>query len=339
MDLQTLPDLDIKVLVAFDEIYKRQSLTAAAEKLGITQSAISKHLQRLRNELGDPLFLRAPKSMRMEPTPRAESLRGPISDMLCAYFERIVAAPSFDPATTERVFRIHASDLGLSVLMPILTPALEARAPYCRVQAVSGSQKDVLDGLETGALDLSISAFSTLEGIGLYQQRFCEERHVVLAREGHPLAQRGAPLDPETFASQMHILVAVGSTGHGHGRAEAWLRNAIDASHIAMEVPSFLLGMLMMQGRDYLMTAPTLAATVAPKFGLVSLACPLALPSFTVSQYWHRRFAQDPACQWLRALVRDVVAGTCKALTASPQIAQAAREAPLGVPHFAEAHS
>ncbi len=322
MNLQALPDLDIKVLVAFDEIYKRQSLTAAAEGLGITQSAISKHLQRLRQALGDPLFLRAPKSMRMEPTPRAQLLRGPIGEILRAYFEHIIVAPAFNPLSAERTFTIHASDLGLSVLMPILIPALAARAPNCRVKAVSGSQKDVLDGLETGAIDVSISAFSALDGIGLYQQRFCVEGHVVLVREGHPLTQQDAPLDVESFVSGSHIVVSVGSTGHGHGRAEALLRKAIEPARIAMEVPNFLVAMLMLRDSDHLLTAPTLAATIAPKFGMVSLACPLHLPSFTVSQYWHQRFALDPACQWLRSLIREVVAEACNALIPPLRVAQ-----------------
>ena len=311
MDLQSLPDLDIKLLVAFEEIFKRQSLTAAAECLGITPSAISKYLQRMRHELRDPLFIRAPKSMRMEPTPRAESLRKPIGEILQAYFERIAFTQAFDPTTTDRVFRIHASELGMAMLMPLFTKALESRAPKCHIQAVSGSQKDVLDWLETGAIDLSISAFTKLEGIGLYQQRICDEHYVLLVRKGHPWTHERGPVDLKRFVSHSHVLVTAKSTGHVHGMAESQLREAIPASNIAMEVPSFLVAMFLLQETDHVLVAPKLGASMlGPKFGLVELECPLRLPTFTISQYWHERFALDPAGQWMRGLIHDIVNDT-----------------------------
>lgn len=319
MNLQSLPDLDIKVLIAFDEIWKHQSLTAAATTLGITQSAISKYLQRMREQLSDPLFVRAPKSMRMEPTPRAQRLRGPVTDILRAYFEKIAMPPSFDPLTADRIFTIHASDLGLSILLPILTSELALYAPKCHIKAISACQRDVLEGLEAGALDLSISAFMSLSGIQLYQQRICEEGYVVLVDKDHPLTRSREPLDREVFLSNTHILVSASSTGHAHGRAEACLLDAVPPANIAMEVPSFLVGMVMLQGSRHVLTAPNIAAThLATRFGLISFPCPLPLPSIKISQYWHERFAQDPASQWLRTLIHDAVSGTRDMLHAEP---------------------
>jgi len=319
MNLQSLPDLDIKVLIAFDEIWKHRSLTTAAATLGITQSAISKYLQRMREQLSDPLFVRAPKSMRMEPTPRAQRLRGPVLEILRAYFEQIAVPPSFDPLSAERVFTIHASDLGLSILLPILTAEVALHAPKCRIKAISACQRDVLEGLEAGAIDLSISAFVTLSGIQLYQQRVCEEGYVVLLDKNHPLARAHEPLDREVFLSQTHILVSASGSGHAHGHAETCLLDAVPSANIAMEVPSFLVGMLMLQGSRHVLTAPNLAAGhFAARFGLVSLRCPLPLPSIKISQYWHERFARDPASQWLRNLIHDAVSGTRDMLHAEP---------------------
>jgi DNA-binding transcriptional LysR family regulator len=319
MNLQSLPDLDIKVLIAFDEIWKHQSLTAAAATLGITQSAISKYLQRMREQLSDPLFVRAPKSMRMEPTPRAQRLRDPVQEILRAYFEQIAVSPSFDPLSAARVFAIHASDLGLSVLLPILTAEVALHAPKCRIKAVSACQRDVLEGLEAGAIDLSISAFVTLSGIQLYQQRICEEDYVILVDKDHPLARAREPLDREAFLSQTHILVSASGSGHAHGRAEACLLDALSSANIAMEVPSFLVGMVMLQGSCHVLTTPNIASShLATRFGLVSLRCPLPLPSIKISQYWHERFSHDPACQWLRKLIHDAVSSIRDMRNAEP---------------------
>lgn len=82
----------------------------------MTQSAISKLLQRLRHELGDTLFVRTQKGM--EPTPRAMALKGPITEILQTFYDQIVVAPDFDPVTSDRIFTIHASDLGISALIP-----------------------------------------------------------------------------------------------------------------------------------------------------------------------------------------------------------------------------
>jgi|GEM_PF-20142 len=304
MDIQTFPDLDLKLLLAFEAICKHQSLTIAAEQLGISQSAISKYLQRMRVQLDDPLFVRAPKSMRMELTPRASAIRAPINEILRAYFERVVTSPTFDPAESERVFRIHVSDAGLAVLLPTLTRQLENSAPGCRIRAVSGNQREVLDGLEAGTIDLSISSYTNLDEVGLYQQRICEEHYTLLADPSHRLATRPGSLNFDAFVCCTHILVCAGSTGHAHGRAESLLRETIPPMNIALEVPSFMAAMLMLSGTEHLLVVPELAArALAHRFGLVTLPCPLRLPPFTVWQYWHERFALDPAARWLRNLI------------------------------------
>ena len=175
MDFHKLPNLDLRLLVVFDEISKLHSLTLAANSLGITQSAISKSLQRLRHELGDTLFVRTQKGM--EATPRAVALKVPIGEILDTYYERISAAPHFDPATSDRIFTIHASDLGLSALVPVLAHELKTKAPHSRLHAISGSKKEVVEGLGNGEIDLSVGAFSSLHESGIYQQRLYAEKY------------------------------------------------------------------------------------------------------------------------------------------------------------------
>jgi len=304
LDFHKLPHIDLRLLVIFDEIRKHRSLTLAADSLGVTQSAMSKSLQRLRHQLGDSLFVRTQKGM--EPTTRAKALEGAVSDILRTFHEKIAVAPPFDPKSSDRIFSIHASDIGMSAFLPALTQELALRAPRSRVAAITGNQKEVVEALETGDIDLSIGAFSTLDEPGIYQQRLYVERYICLVRQGHPLLGL-ASFDAQTFRDQSHVVIASGRTGHAHGRAEAILLEEIDPSRVAMRVPGFILAAMLLRQSDHVLTIPSVAAlTLAPEFGLQSLTCPIELPEFTVLQYWHERFAHDPAGQWLRSLIHDV---------------------------------
>jgi DNA-binding transcriptional LysR family regulator len=308
MDLHKLPNLDLRLLVVFAEIRRHRSLTLAANSLGLTQPAISKSLQRLRHELGDPLFIRTQNGM--EATPRAVSLEAPVADILRAYYERIAVAPSFDPTESDRVFTIHASDLGLSVLIPPIARDLKSKAPHTRLHAISSCHQELAAELASGGIDLAIGAFSFSHESGIYQQRLYMEKYVSLVREDHPLSRRDV-FDVALFQQQTHIVVSAGKSGHLHGRAESKLLEDIPPENVAIRVPSFVLAAILLRNADHVLTIPAVAArALVAEFRLVCLPCPLDLPGFTVTQYWHERFLDDPACQWLRRRVHELF-GDC----------------------------
>lgn len=305
MDIHKLPNLDLRLLVVFDEIRRHRSLTLAANSLGLTQSAISKSLQRLRNELGDALFIRTQNGM--EATPRAISLEAPIADILRAYCEQIAVAPSFDPAASDRIFTIHASDLGLSLLVPPIVRELKARAPHTRLHAISASQQDLTSGLASGDIDLALGAYSFSHESGIYQQRLYTEKYSCVVRANHPLSRCDA-FDMEQFRQQTHIVVAAGKSGHIHGRAESMLLDEIPPQNVAICVPSFVLGAMLLHNTDHVLTIPSVAARgIATEFHLAFLPCPLGVPGFPVAQYWHERFLDDPACRWFRTLIHKLL--------------------------------
>lgn len=306
MDFLNLPNLDLRLLIVFDEVRKHHSLTLAANKLGINQSSISKSLQRLRHELGDTLFVRTQKGM--ETTPRAEALAAPIAEILRTYYEQIAIAPHFDPATSDRVFTISASDLGVSALVPTLAQDFRATAPRTRLHAISGGQRELAEGLASGEIDLAIGAFSFLHESGIYQQRLYAEQYTSLARAGHPLSQLET-IGIDLFQQQTHIVVSAAKSGHLHSHAEAILLGEIPPQNVAMKVPSFVLAAMLLRNTDHILTIPSVAAsTLVTEFGLVRLQCPIDLPGFTVAQYWHERFVHDPACLWLRTRVHALFA-------------------------------
>jgi DNA-binding transcriptional LysR family regulator len=305
MDRYKLPNLDLRLLVVFDEIRRHRSLTLAANSLGLSQPTISKSLQRLRNELGDPLFIRTQNGM--EATPRALSIETAIAEILRTYYERVAIAPTFDPAKSNRIFTLHASDLGLSVLLPPIAGDLKSAAPHTRIHAITVSQQDLTVGLANGDIDLALGAFSFSHDTGIYQQRLYSEKYICLVRADHPLCQYGS-IDLEQFRQQTHIVVAAGKTGHQHRRAESILLDEIPPQNIAISVPSFVLAATLMRNTDHVLTIPSVAARgLAAEFGLVAMTCPLDLPGFSVAQYWHERFFDDPACRWFRARVHDLL--------------------------------
>jgi DNA-binding transcriptional LysR family regulator len=304
VDLHKLPNLDFRLLVVFDEIRRHRSLTQAAQSLGMTQPAISKSLQRLRRELGDQLFIRTANGM--EATPRAISLNAPVADILRAYYERIAVAPMFDPVESERVFTIHSSDLGLSVLIPAIARDLKSKAPHTRVHAISVGEQELAAGLTSGVIDLAFGAVSFRHESGIYQRRLYTERYLSLVCADHPLS-RGGALDFEKFQQQMHIVVSAGNSGHLHGRAESLLLAAIPPQNVAIRVPSFVLAAMLLRNTDYVLTIPSVAArALADEFHLTFIPCPIDLPGFTVTQYWHERFLDDPALRWLRMRVHEL---------------------------------
>jgi hypothetical protein len=131
----------------------------------------------------------------------------------------------------------------------------------------------------------------------------------LLVDQSRRFAALSESLNLEVFLTCTHIVVCTGNTGHAHERAESLLCEAIPPTNIAQEVPSFTIAMLMLSGTNHLLTAPDLAArALAHRLGLVILPCPLRLPPFTISQYWHKRFALDPAPRWLRNLIHDAAA-------------------------------
>jgi len=304
MDYYKLPNIDVRLLVIFDEIRKHRSLTQAAIGLGLTQSAISRSLQRLRQQFGDPLFVRTPKGM--EPTTRADKLAGPVSQILETYFSQMAVAPHFDPQTSRRLFTLHASDLGMAVLLPKLAKELKVRAPQVRLGAVQASQREVLAGLESGEIDVSVGTFANVNDGGIYQARLFSERYVCMVRAGHPLARAEQPISLDTYYKQSHIVVVTGKSGHVHHLAESMLLEA-PYLDVAMTVPSFVLAAMLLRETDHVLTVPSGAvASLMDEFQLARLNCPVELPGFTVVQYWHERFHNDPASKWFRALVHDI---------------------------------
>jgi LysR family transcriptional regulator, mexEF-oprN operon transcriptional activator len=301
---------DLNLLVAFDALMSERSVTRAAQRLGMTQSAMSHNLGRLRTVFDDELFVRSPKGV--EPTPRAQALAGTVSSILCTVQGRLLAPEAFDPATANRRFTIGMSDYLEGLLLPYLIPALRAEAPGVSLEICSIGQFYTSELLDEGKIDIGLGRIET-GGVLHKRRKLWSERYVVLCQA--EAVQPSGVLDLETFLASPH---AVLSAREGNCRlvddalAELGLRRfAIVTTPHVYALPN----LVRMTGA--LATLPaTIAGCWASLFGLAVSELPFAVPSFDISMTWHASFDRDAAHLWLRARILAALEAARKEMAA-----------------------
>lgn len=286
--------LDISLLRALDALLRDGQVTRAAQRLGLTQSAMSHALGRLRQIFDDPLFVRTPRGIT--PTPRAAQLAEPLARVF-GELERLVSPPeAFDPAKLSRRFALASTDYTDIVLLPPLLRRMAEEAPRCDLDVrVAGA--DLAEALEEGRVDLALGVFPRLGG-PVMKQRLFSDRFVCLVRRGHPAA-RGR-LTRERFAALAHVQIAPRGSPGGPVD-EALARHGLQR-RVAVRIGGFLSAPQLVAHSDLVLTAPErLAQVLVGALPLQMLKPPLELPAFDVFQVWHERRQQDPAHGWLRA--------------------------------------
>lgn len=311
--------LDLNLLRVFDAIYTTRSVTIASSSLHLTQPAVSKQLNRLREIFDDPLFVRTVEGMA--PTPRAEALAGPVHRALTDVRSAFDSQVGFDPVGSERTFRIFMNDAGQMALLPRLLAVFAAEAPKVNIETVqmpSARMRGV--GLESGDVDLAVGYFENFDGSIRCQVLF-EERYVGMVRKDHPHIQE--TLSFEQFLHASHLVYQ--PAGGGHASQESFVDKAFWAAGVHRRVAVRLahaVGMSsMVSNTDHLVVIPhRLALACARLVPVRILDLPIEVPHFTVTQYWHDRFHADPGNQWLRSLFRRLY-GSREAPTDDPLLA------------------
>lgn len=293
---RSAPHLDLNLLELFECIWHTRNLTAAGERLGLSQPAVSRGLARLRETYGDELFVRHRRGV--EPTAFAQTLADPVATAL-AIVRRTIEKPHFSPEEDSRRFRIALSDIGERYFFPRLALWLADRAPHVGIDTVSVSRAELLAGLDAGEIDLAVGF---LPGLGkqVHEKRLFDEKFVYIARLGHPY------VDGHLTVGQLRELPHVVGSPHGtrHAAAvEKVLMGPRVRAVVAMRVGSFLSIAPIVASSDLVAVVPSnLAALVSEHVGLQLIAPPVRFPSFGVSMVWHRRFHSDPAGVWLRGV-------------------------------------
>ena len=295
-----LRGVDLNLLVVFQQLYDLRNTSQVAEKLGISQPAVSNCLARLRKQLNDELFQRSAHGM--SPTPYADQIADAIGAGLTTLETGLGAVQNFDPATSERVFRIAMSEMMEADILPILYHYLKTRAPGICIQSVGERDSLLKQELEQGDVDLAIGFFPQLQA-GFYQRGLIEDPYVCLLRSGHPM------LEGENSIARLalfdHLIVEARNTGHSH--VEQSLRNAGIEHTKEFHVPSFLSAPFIVRDSDLIVTLPKrFALTVSIALGLEVLPHAVNIEPCWVRLFWHRRYHRDQGLVWLRQLLVDL---------------------------------
>jgi DNA-binding transcriptional LysR family regulator len=292
---------DLNLLVALDALLVERSVTRAASRTGITQSAMSHALARLRALTEDELLVRGGGGM--VPTPRGEALAAPVRRALDEIARALAPPRAFDPRTATLKIRIGTSDYGELVVLPSLVARLLKEAPGVDLRVLPVSM-DLQAQLASGAIDLAITPVRPDdERPGLYAKKLFDERFVCVVREGHPLAAR-KKMTLARFAAASHALISPG--GKEGGFVDDALARLGMQRRVAVAVPHFLVAPHLVAASDLVLTlAARIAELLARPLGLALLAPPpeLGLVGFTISALWHERTHTDPAQRWLRSLL------------------------------------
>lgn len=297
MHRMDIKSLDLNLLPVLDALLRHTNVSAAARELDLSQPAMSHALKRLRDALGDPLFVRTGRGLR--PTARAEALATPLRAILGQVRDDVLAGGGFDPGRSTRGFSLCLSDVGSFVLWPRIVVAVRERAPGVGLRLRTLDTPGIAGALEDGSADLAIGAYPRLPG-GLFQQALFERQYVCLMRAGHALAR--VRLSLSGFASAEHVVIDVASRTN-KSIAAALARGGL-ARRVAMELPSHLMLPPLIEASDYLAVVPgQLADAFRGRGQLASAALPFAVPAVTVRAHWHRRMHADAGHRWLRGVV------------------------------------
>jgi DNA-binding transcriptional LysR family regulator len=300
--VNSIASLDLNLLVVFDAILKERNITLAAQRVGLSQPAMSSALGRLRRVFNDPLFVRTGSGM--QPTPYAQLLASPIQRACDLVSTALQIGGDFDPATSTRTFGFYMTDIGEAVFLPRLLVALRHSAPGVRVKVARMPERGVGEAMAEGEVDFAIGLFPALKA-GFFQQRLYRDEFVCVVRADHPVAQ--GPLGPAQFAAMRHVVVSTAGTGHEatieRAFARAKLRRRVD-----LTIPHFMALPMIVTQTDVIATIPRrLAQAFAAYPNIKLIDPPLKIPSFEIKQHWHERYHHAMANKWMRSLLAGVL--------------------------------
>lgn len=292
-----LRDVDLNLLAVLHEVLVKGNVSRAAESLDMSQPAVSNALNRLRNMLGDDLFLRTTKGIA--PTRFAENMREPVAHALEMIVDALNTHSGFDPAISKRDFRVALTDVGEIYFLPALLPLLSTAGPGITITSVRNTSVNLRDEMESGQIDLALGLLPDLN-FGFFQRRLFSQRYVCLFRKTHPLA--GKPLTLAEFQAAEHVSVT--AEGTGHTAIEGMFERMGIARNVRLRVPHFVAVGHILNSTDLIAVAPEAYARRAFEMAnLASTSCPVELPEITINMLWHAQNHRDAGNQWLRQLV------------------------------------
>ncbi|UXN02867.1 LysR family transcriptional regulator [Bartonella sp. HY406] len=293
--MDNIKTLDLNLLKALNALLEECNVTKAANKLSLTQPAVSSMLNRLRDKFNDPLFVRS--SHGIVPTDRALSLAAPVKQIL-SDINKLIQPVVFDPAFLDVTFKIAANDNDMQVIGLPFILALKKIAPRVNLSFISYHHVDVQSMLARGELDLILTDPKNSPPL-LRSRIIYHERYVCLLRKDHPMAHK-QKLTLDEFCSLEHVLVS-NDGGQFYGVSDEALAKIGRKRRVSLSVTSFLMLPSILQKSDFITVAPERLAKSFTNLAL--LPPPLEISGYTKIMAWHERNHHDQIQKWLRQLM------------------------------------
>lgn len=292
--------MDLNLFVVMDAICAEGSITRAADRLHLTQPAVSHALGRLRDIYGDPLFVRSGNGVA--PTALTKRLIGPIRESLLALQQTLQPAQVFDASEARNSFVVSLPDVLESWVLPRLMQYLQDQAPRVQLASVRARRRELEADLAGGRLDL---AFDVLLPVApsLCHGPLLEDKFVVVMRAAHPLAHQ--PWTIEAYCNTRHIVVS--SRRAGLSAEDFELSRLGYRRDIALRCSNYHVAWKTMENTDLLLTVPARYAEMREEGDYLMRPIPADVRGLAIQMYWHESVEQDPANQWLRELFRQTL--------------------------------
>jgi DNA-binding transcriptional LysR family regulator len=288
-----LRSIDLNLLVVLDALVQEKHVGRAGERIGLSASATSHALDRLRKLLGDPLLVRSASGM--EPTPRALELVGPTRHALLE-IETALTPARFDPAQATMEFTLAIETYETIVVLPKLVDVLRQKAPSIRLNVVLGPLEDILGAIGQGRADIAIGRFDRLPDRYM-TSRLLQDDYVCIMRAGHPLA--ACPLTVDAYLQCEHLILHAGGTPSD--AVDTALATKGFKRKVAMQFPHGLAAVIVLSRTDMIATVTKGAALLFKEHASLTLQeLPFQVERSEFRLVWHPRLTQSPAHKWLR---------------------------------------
>lgn len=307
-----LSQIDLNLFIVFDAIYREGGITLASKRLHLSQSAVSHALARLRELVSDPLFER--RGNDMVPTALARTLASTVASSLGELETVLHRLGHFDPATSRRRFTIALRAPQELQVLPRLVAEVARAAPLVELAAVRIDRRSVEEELASGEIDVALDVALPV-GPEVRRERLSGEPLVVLARREHPAVHE--TLDLATYLALEHVLVT--GRRRGGGYEDMALGRLGVTRRIRVRCQQHAAACEVVSRSDLLATMPRRhAQQVNRRTKNQVLPFPAKIPPMELYLYWHANAADDPAGQWLRALISEQLARTKSRASTAP---------------------
>lgn len=295
--------MDLNLLILFDAIYTERNISRAAQRLDMSQSALSNGLARLRHLLHDPLFVRTGSGML--PTEKAINFAEPVQEALQLIQSGFQERDEFDFRHAERTFHLAMDDYSEMVLLPILIKTLQTAAPHIKLRVSCTAKETLWQQLNSGHLDLGVD-YIVPHPKQLHHEALMEDSFVSIMSKHHKVLRDKQRISLKAFLDFPHITLLPRINSGLLWIDEALSKQGLERT-IALQVPNLMsIPSIIANSEVYIHTPPArLAMLYQHHYDIRIFKTPLPSPSITLYQFWHPVKSRDQGVAWLRQVMRE----------------------------------